>query len=186
MRLGLIGSSLSRPHARLRRRNHRFEEAAVERKIHLSLSESFKRLPNGEERSCRTRAKYALISMRPSWVMMYEYVRVEKISASHEPVVAAGCPATYGYGEECPGVSLPEGYELEGWLVGKLVVGIPVTIFRQVRNGVETLGFFTSTPVTEVRSENEFCRLVSGRAGATCPRRSKPCFPAGSSIPPCR
>ena len=89
--------------------------------------------------------------------MMYEYVRVEKISASHEPVVAAGCPATYGYGEECPGVSLPEGYELEGWLVGKLVVGIPVTIFRQVRNGVETLGFFTSTPVTEVRSENEFC-----------------------------
>ena len=89
--------------------------------------------------------------------MMYEYVRVEKIFVSDQPVAATGCSATYRYGEGCPGVSLPVGYGLEGWLVGKLVVGNPAIIFRQVRNGVETLGFFTSTPVTEVRSENEFC-----------------------------
>lgn len=46
--------------------------------------------------------------------------------------------------------SLPLEYTIEGELQGEIVVGRPVQVLRNKRNGVEMLGQFFTSPVTEV------------------------------------
>ncbi len=80
-----------------------------------------------------------------------QYVRIEKLRPTESPAFAPGDPATYAYGElNDSGFSLPVGYNLEGWIHRLPEVGESLVVLRCVRNGIERLGIFCSTPVTQI------------------------------------
>ena len=69
--------------------------------------------------------------------------------------VSGGAPARpkidHIDGQEQPvGFSLPLDYEIEGELIGSIVVGSPVAVARDTRNGVKMPGQFITSTVTEV------------------------------------
>lgn len=81
-----------------------------------------------------------------------KYVSMVKISAVDAPRMPPGDPTTYHYGQQCEtGHSLPEGYQLEGFLAAPPTVGKCVEILRCARNGISILGLYSSTPVTLVQ-----------------------------------
>ena len=50
-----------------------------------------------------------------------------------------------------PGKSLPVDYEILGLLTSPILPGRPLTALRFQRNGVEALGYFSSSEVREIR-----------------------------------
>jgi len=58
------------------------------------------------------------------------------------------------------GCSLPIEYNIEGVLIEKMEIGFGIKILRDKRNGVESLGEFMTTPLTEI-GDNFFKTLNS-------------------------
>jgi len=49
--------------------------------------------------------------------------------------------------------SLQKDYWLAGFLINPIKVGEEIVVYRQVRNGVVTPGFFTSSPVDKIEEQ---------------------------------
>ncbi len=76
-----------------------------------------------------------------------DYVRVIKLSESATAELLAAAKEVYRYGEDNDGVSLPVDYWVEGYLLEPIRAGFGIHIDRRIRNGFETPGEFTSSPV---------------------------------------
>lgn len=94
------------------------------------------------------------------------YGRLLQVGAVENPDYKPGDPATYPIGKcDITDQSLPTGYYLEGWLISPLVVGRRVEVLRLSRNGVPSLGLFTSSTVVELdpdgfRTRNSLYRMT--------------------------
>lgn len=80
-------------------------------------------------------------------------VKLNKVSASENPVCLPGHWNTYQAGELNSGVSLPVDYEIIGTIERPPMVGQSVRVRRTNRNGVEVLGEFESTEVVELTAD---------------------------------
>lgn len=87
--------------------------------------------------------------------MAHKRIHIEKVAENpggfpsnpkdrHEP----------GVGQD-PNFSLPIDYWIEGLLLNDIEVGSPVSVMRDIRNGIQMYGFFASSPVTEL-TETQF------------------------------
>lgn len=82
-------------------------------------------------------------------------IALEKLSAVQHPASHTPPWDRYEVGTINPTTSLPSGYCIRGYLIGEIEIGRPVRILRTNRNGVESVGIFTSSPVTTL-SDNTF------------------------------
>lgn len=83
-----------------------------------------------------------------------DYIRLRKVGEVEAPDCKSGEWTTYPVGtSDMTDVSLPVGYELEGWLLTKPVVGGRVEVLRAYRNGVARLGYYTSSVVVEIADD---------------------------------
>src|SRR5688500_14038799 len=72
---------------------------------------------------------------------------IEKVMPSNEPFAPTPEWTHYSAGAINPGVSLPSGYSIEGFLLEEIAVGRPVRVLRTIRNGKNALGHFATSPV---------------------------------------
>ncbi len=49
--------------------------------------------------------------------------------------------------------ALPEAYTLDGVLLSDVAIGRAIKVWRHIRNGVESLGLFTSSPVVKIEGD---------------------------------
>lgn len=82
-------------------------------------------------------------------------IALEKLTAVQHPAFPTPPWDRYEVGTINPTTSLPSGYCILGYLIGEIEIGHPVRILRTNRNGVESFGIFTSSPVTAL-SDNTF------------------------------
>ena len=78
------------------------------------------------------------------------FVRITKISASDNPVTDPSPWNGWKIGG-CNLLSLPVLYEMRGFLLAPIQVGMPIQLYRTHRNGVAADGWFTSTIICAVR-----------------------------------
>ena len=78
------------------------------------------------------------------------FVRVIKIAASGNPIAEPAHWNSWKLGE-CNILSLPLLYEMRGFLLAPIQVGMPIQLYRTHRNGVAADGWFTSTIICAVR-----------------------------------
>ena len=77
-------------------------------------------------------------------------VKITKLSSTDTPVCETPLMKDYSMGKDNGNVSLPTEYWLEGVLMQDIVVGTPISVYRTIRNGVETPGIFTSSNVMSI------------------------------------
>jgi len=77
------------------------------------------------------------------------FVTVKKIGKPKTPVTEPGDWATWVPGGE-NNASLPVFYEMKGFLIGPVMVGRQIWLYRTHRNGVEADGIFESTLVCSI------------------------------------
>ena len=84
---------------------------------------------------------------------MNKHIKIEKIDINPEGLPAAKDRDEYlsHSGDK----SLPVNYNIEGYLLSDIKVGSSVIVQRTKRNGVESLGMFSSSTVLEM-SDNSF------------------------------
>ena len=87
-------------------------------------------------------------------------VELAKIDGAPDAAIQSGSWTDYPLGSTDVNTSLPVGYVLIGILLEPPHIGRPVRILRLERNGVEVLGFFKSSPVTQLTA-NGFLTLNS-------------------------
>lgn len=78
------------------------------------------------------------------------YVRISKISASEDPKCLTPSLDEYDLLKDEAHISLPIEYWIEGYLFDLPIVGKPVVVEREVRNGVKALGVFVTSAVVKV------------------------------------
>ena len=74
-------------------------------------------------------------------------VKVKKLKPSDVPKMATPKMEDYRVGELNENVSLPINYEIEGTCDDIPKVGFSFSVLRTKRNGVESFGFFFTSPV---------------------------------------
>jgi len=89
-----------------------------------------------------------------------QFATITKLSAVEGAVAPTGQPREYRFGELNPGLSVPTGYTVAGWLLAPPQVGQPVRVLRVVRNGIVCVGYFETTEVVSV-GQGEFCTVNS-------------------------
>jgi hypothetical protein len=77
-------------------------------------------------------------------------VKITKLRESANPVVKAGDPETYQYGQ-LNDVSVPIDYTVEGELIEPITIGRGVFVNRSKRNGVAAPGIFQTSPVVKIK-----------------------------------
>lgn len=90
------------------------------------------------------------------------HIQIEKIKAAEDPDFRTPDESEYTPGETNPGMSLPVEYTVEGILIFDIALDHSVTIERHTRNGVDTLGFMVTSPVTDI-DQKENHTLVTTR-----------------------
>ena len=81
-----------------------------------------------------------------------KYVKIIKIGEAVNPDNPAHPLGAFPFGQPTPdGYSIPVDYWVEGWIPDRgPKVGEILTMDREIRNGVEAMGLFETTPVVEV------------------------------------
>jgi hypothetical protein len=80
-------------------------------------------------------------------------VRVKKVGAVEQPLCETPDWDSYVLGVENPDVSLPIEYEIEGTPLNEPTVGESYRVLRYVRNGVKTLGGFSTSIVKRISTD---------------------------------
>lgn len=82
-------------------------------------------------------------------------VKIQKISASNNPLFETPKIEDYEVGKDNGDVSLPIEYTIEGTLVAPIEIGKPVSVLRKKRNGISMIGLFTTSEVVK-KTEKTF------------------------------
>jgi hypothetical protein len=81
---------------------------------------------------------------------MKRLIKITKIKAVENARHASASMADYEFGQDNMGLSLPIDYYVEGYLKREIKVGQSVIVERISRNGIKSLGIFSTSEVTEV------------------------------------
>ncbi len=77
-------------------------------------------------------------------------VHLRKLLQVENPVSESASWAEWEPGALNSAKSLPVAYEITGFMMREITVGEPMQVLRTCRNGIETIGLFSSSPVVEI------------------------------------
>ena len=80
-------------------------------------------------------------------------VKITKIGESKNPNFRAADWKQFEAGKDNPGVSLPVDYTIEGYILGEIKEGYPLTVARTKRNDVEINGTFISSKLKDISGD---------------------------------
>ena len=83
-------------------------------------------------------------------------IQINKLRPVANPVVPTPSKEDYAYGQINPGVSIPSDYIASGTLLDDVVVGQPLEMLRSNRNGVESMGFFSTSAIVKIEGKHVY------------------------------
>lgn len=82
-----------------------------------------------------------------------DYVRLTKLKEANNPIAPTPNKKDYVPGTDNGFVSLPIDYTVEGYLLADVKVGDIIQVDRRKRNGVEMLGFMSTSSITKINKD---------------------------------
>lgn len=92
------------------------------------------------------------------------YIILQKVAAAESPLARTPLAEEFVPGGINIGVSVPIDYEVQGVLMEDVTVGCCLSLFRTHRNGVQSEGVMSTSPIVSIDTDGEYMRISTANS----------------------